>query len=148
MRENLFRGKTTAKEIAGFNGVWVYGDLIVSDGKKYIHPQNNRVKIEGELGKIIIMHEVISETIGEYTGLPDKNGTKIFAGDIVSLGDLAAIRICGCYVIKFNQEQARYSLYTANGIEQVGFNKDTMKAYNVLGNIHDNPELLENNNDK
>lgn len=81
--ENIFKAKTTPKESGDFNNVWVEGDLIKSDGKYYIHPQGNRVKVEGELGKIIVMHEVIPETICRYLGFKDKSGNKIFENDIL-----------------------------------------------------------------
>ena len=68
MREILFRAKTTVKEDKNhvFNNVWVEGDLIVSNGRYYIHPRTNKVNVENELGKLIVMHEVQKDTICEY----------------------------------------------------------------------------------
>lgn len=143
MREILFRGKTTLKEKGEFNNIWVEGDLVTSRGKTYIHPKANAFRVDGELTKIVVMHEVIPETVGQFTGLLDKNGTKIFEGDIVSIAELSAVKIVGCYVVKYNLEQARYGIYTEQGLEQAGFNLNTMSNYNVVGNIYDNPELLE-----
>lgn len=72
MREIVFRAKTTSKqENHEFNNVWVEGDLIRSGGKYYIHPIGNKVDVKGELGKIIIMHEVRPETICQKTGMHD-----------------------------------------------------------------------------
>lgn len=61
----LFRARTTVKENPkhAFNHVWVEGNLIISDGKYYIHPIKNKVDVRGEFGRMIVMHEVDSSTI-------------------------------------------------------------------------------------
>lgn len=69
----LYKAKTTPKEKGEFNNVWVIGNLILSNGKYYIHPVDNIVKIRNEIGRIIVMHEVIPDTICQCTGLKDKN---------------------------------------------------------------------------
>lgn len=58
----LYKARTTPKE-REFNNVWVIGNLIVSNGKYYIHPVDNIVKVRKEIGRIIVMHEVIPDTI-------------------------------------------------------------------------------------
>ena len=82
MIKHIFRGKCI-DDSRDFNGKWVYGDLIHSDGKTYIHPQSNAVSVEMGLGRIIVMHEVDPDTVGQWTGLLDKNDAKIFEGDVI-----------------------------------------------------------------
>ena len=137
---NLFRAKTTKKENEnhGFNNVWVYGDLLTNKGVYYIHPQNNVFRIEGELAKILIAHEVLSETVGRFTGLTDKNGKKIFEGDIVIYGDekneVVFERQNGSayFGVKLSEGETWEFCYSVNA-----------SSMEVVGNIHDNPELLE-----
>ncbi len=80
----LLRGKTLPKSNGeAFNEVWVKGDLIRFRNRYFIHPIANEVAVQGELGKLIVMHEVAPSTLGECTGLRDKKDKLIFEGDIV-----------------------------------------------------------------
>ena len=149
MREILFRGKTYLKQNnQSFNNVWVEGDLIVSKNKFYIHPHANVFKVENELAKLMVCHEVIPETIGQYTGLTDKNGNKIFEGDIVkdTFGRIMEVVFRGKFVkFAFRLIKATGKKWTNN------FCFSDMKEWflcgipevEVIGNIHDNPELLK-----
>ena len=147
MREILFRGKTTKKdnEIKEFNEIWVYGDLIESNGKYYIHPKANCFRVESELAKLMCCHEVIPETVGQFTGLTDK-GKKVFEGDIVK------VRITqtedkqtygGCKykigVIVYNEN---FALFTCKN-NFMNFVNWAFNDYEVIGNIHDH-ELMGN----
>ena len=124
MREILFRGKRTV------NGKWVEG---------YAFKQRNPENIEESY---IRVHEtdfnVIPETVSQFTGLADKNGRKIFEGDIVRYGD-------GIYRVIFEQRNGTaYFGIAISEIETWYFgNNVPAKQMEVIGNICDNPELLE-----
>ena len=139
MREIKFRGKRLD------NGEWVYGwySCVTKDG--WLNPiQNgNYITTSKELknGEIILtgMCEVILETVGQYTGLKDKDGVMIFDGDILSCGDgLVPTEI------KWNDESHAYYAFNLKRKEyhrlDKYFNKFIRK---VIGNRWDNPELVE-----
>lgn len=132
MREILFRGKRID------NGLWVFGSLLKRINDFYILP----------LPIIPPMIEVDSETVGQLTGLTDKNGKKIFEGDIVHvlgnqqvedwknvnyIGSIAFLDAGFCVIDGTIEDHAfrRYQL------PRLDFDLE------VIGNIHDNPELLE-----
>ena len=127
MREILFRGKRTD------NSEWIYGDLVQwSDG----------VQIFDYDGVGKVKNNVIPETVGQYTGLKDKNGKRIFEGDIVyckSRLDNANM------VIIFERGQFRMVLSENYRSDQTnsGFYDINCFDKEVIGNIHDNPELLK-----
>lgn len=121
MREILFRGKTCS-------GEWIYGLLARKSDKWYI---SNKAGMS-------LAYEVIPETIGQYTGLTDKNGTKIFEGDIVNFKTIAyTFKKC---VVKYDEQYARFACIDFN---KAGSPMDISFVYEIIGNIHDNPELLE-----
>lgn len=126
MREILFRGKHTD------NGEWVQGYPCrcgwIGKEKDYIIP---------DYASALYTAEVDPETIGQYTGLTDKNGRKIFEGDIVSSGTINP------YTISFNQTLCCFYLKRCD-LECGGFfTAGDAKCVEVIGNIHDNPELLK-----
>lgn len=142
MREILFRGKRIDS-----NG-WVYGHPVADIyGAKYpiiIHSSEyndgNNVDIDYDF--------VISETVGQYTGLTDKNGKKIFEGDIIkSHGNDSYVIKYGEYIPR-NYCLARYydkptiGFYAYDG-ERCFQLSTNSRCYEVIGNIHDNPELAE-----
>lgn len=124
MREILSRGKRID------NGEWVEGNLFVPD------KEDTPTQICIGTNIVRITYDIISETVGQYTGLTDKNGKKIFEGDIIKWG----LKLC---VIKWDECNASFCLYVYGTTKVAGFNQETMKLKEVIGNIHDNPELLE-----
>ena len=124
MREILFRGKRTDC------GEWVEGYAAMSGGTFIIC--DNGLTYGG-----FIVYEVIPETVGQFTGLTDKNGVRIFEGDIVT-GYFNHEKIVG-YV--FYGGNAQFFIQR-DGIYGIGLdNSDCWLE--VISNIHDNPELLE-----
>lgn len=139
MREILFKAKTTKKQNRrhAFDNVWVVGDLIRSGGKYYIHPVVNKVNVVGELGKIIVMHEVLPDTICQYTGLTDKNGKKIWENDIVrnKKGDIG--------VAQWFEEHAAFMIWNKTKNCVCYLAENDFSKIEVNGNVFDNLELLE-----
>ena len=123
MREILFRGKQ--KGIMN----WVEGTGIFTDGINIWLSANepNRPIAYGLKHKI-----VLSETVGQFTGMTDKNGKKIFEGDVVKIGSFMPGADDWVCAIDWD-----YSLF-----EEYKYVWKT--KCEVIGNIHDNPELLEN----
>ena len=121
MREILFKGKRVD------NGEWAEGYFFKSWDKVFL--------LWGMTGDSPNMEEVIPETVGQYTGLNDKNGKKIFEGDILLKGFEKVL-------VKWNANQCRWGIYS-NNYEICGFNESTQGYFEVIGNIHDNSELLE-----
>ena len=133
MREILFRGKRTV------NGEWIEGAYSPFNwnffGEREEKPQiiiiSDDKNIDG------LWCGVIPETVGQYTGLTDKNGVRIFEGDIVT-GYFNHEKIAG-YI--FYGGNAQFFIQR-DGI--YGIRLDNSDCWlEVIGNIHDNPELLK-----
>lgn len=130
MREILFRGKRTDC------GEWVKGYLYITHiGAHEIGSYDAEINIER------FTFDVIPETVGQFTGLTDKNGVRIFEGDIVHCvskldsADMVIIFECGQFRMILAE---KYHEYQTN----VGYYDINCFAKEVIGNIHDNPELL------
>lgn len=136
MREILFRGKRKD------NGEWIYGYYCVFNGM--IHCIYTGYA-ETDCGDIYPdYYEVDPDTVGQYTGLTDKNGRKIFEGDIIE-GHCHSQwnhELMRC-VIAYNRDHFEARHYT-NGIHGNYFTYKTVfsKDVVVIGNIYDNPELI------
>ena len=147
MHSNLFRGKTRDK------GKWIEGSYLhLNVGYDYICDGSVWI---GTLTPY--KQEVLSETIGQYTGLTDKNDKKIYEGDILQYGDKR-------FVVWWNDEAFQWqakerlavtSTYDGMSRNVVWDNIDLgwiaaeihytgHMTTEVIGNIHDNPELLNN----
>ncbi len=129
MREILFRGKRED------SGEWVQGDLLQNVDCLKIREQEKDIK------HIAKSFAVFHETIGQYTGLTDKNGTKIFEGDVVNV-NTNKDALCHRYegrnlVIRFDE----YHRFVASG--NLEYPLCNHYEWEVIGNIHDKPELLK-----
>lgn len=153
MRTIKFRGQTLNKK-------WVYGDLL--------HYTNRFVSNEENNGCIIVTDYksksdnsfkiVIPETVGQFTGLHDKNGKEIYEGDIVKMKEVGGYDLEYIGVVRYYEEDCRFGIDTTttdkftkrllftDGECSFDDGKYTIKYHNeyeVLGNIFDNPELLK-----
>lgn len=137
MREILFRGKRCD------NGEWVNGSLLNPYRKKPLiaHYEDG----QEILGYIV---EVISETVGQYTGLKDRNGERIFEGDILIYVDDGEYDVNEKYLVVFDDDEAAFrTKFYCEGKYMCYEDIIPCENFEVIGNIHDNPELLggENN---
>lgn len=157
MREILFRGKRTD------NGEWVEGLLWK---KKY---NTNKLFIscfpdKDDNEEVFVIYP---ETVGQYTGLTDKNGTKIFEGDIVEYSnkdDCYYDEEVIIFVGKIKYEAGAFGIVTQDILPDLGYSsycandkfislweiswnenetEDCINSIEVIGNIHDNPELIK-----
>lgn len=130
MREVLFRGYSP------FYKRWVVGDLLVG-GIDY------ETAIREKQGEMWVICRVDPATIGQFTGVLNKRGTWIFEGDIVRQGKFTIsvvefcteeVASCGCC----------YPGFVGSGFKATGVD---LSKCEVIGNIHDNPELMEGKSD-
>ena len=122
MREILFRGKRVD------NGEWIKGFYAENGhGSSNIQP---KCKFFGYLVK--------PETVGQYTGLLDKNGNKIFEGDILESDSER-------FVVDWDDEFSGFYLTNVNPRYQgVAMFANVADDGYIIGNVHDNPEMLNN----
>lgn len=137
MREILFRGQLRRKgekvNMAGepLPSIWKYGGVSQYGGGAMIYQAEPKIE----------KFPVYGDTVGQYTGLRDKNGERIFEGDILSAH----------FDDAFPDEETRgWVCWHDYGWHiRIGAHLDTLESdwvshyFEIIGNIHDNPELLE-----
>lgn len=137
MRKILFRGK--CNEVGKYNGQWIEGFYGEDDGKPIIARSTDH----GLIG-----YFCEPDSIGQYTGLTDKNGKKVFEGDILNVHDQIPMfdgydtdEIVYNGKVMYIDNQGIYVCEgDKNGSALCALNLDECE---IIGNIHDNPELLE-----
>ena len=132
-REILFRGKRKD------NGEWIKGYLIISDERTFIasYPEClTSLYYPDDIYSFTSFVEVKPETVGQYTGLLDKNGKRIFEGDILE-------SVLGWqYVAEWDDNNGRFLGYTIGNERRIAYVGREPKSI-IIGNKHDNPELLQ-----
>jgi len=138
MREILFRGQIRRNgekvNMAGepLPSIWKYGSVSPYGGVIY--------QAEPEFKKFPVYYD----TVGQYTGMMDKNGVKIFDGDIIQDVYCESIK----YVVEYSSERCGFIPFAHGdgcGCCEVATIHDST-CCEVIGNIYDNPELLEEGN--
>ena len=142
MREIEFRAKSVDRfRLNDIDNGWVYGDLYHNEAETMIieQPSGNEIDVD-------------KDTLGQYTGLKDKNGQKIFEGDIFEIEENEAIGVVvfekGAYRIKiYGYREVLYEYGYDTGSWDYWATEDFDMYYidqmEVIGNIYDNPELLK-----
>ena len=132
-REILFRGKSIG------TGEWLYGHLFNYGLTAPSNVPCISVCVPTSWREAYALYTVLSKTIGQYTGMKDKNKKKIFEGEIVTIGNnLKAIVIWFNGSFRSQDELSSKAIY----FDDIGA---IMRDYDVqvIGNIHDNPELIK-----
>ena len=144
MREILFHGKRAD------SGEWVEGDVLQT---RY-HSGHIEYQIMPQT-PVSSAYPVIPETVGQYTGLTDKNGKRIFEGDIldvssdVAYGGVAVHRL-GYFVVEFHNgcfmksalDDPQLSFFD-NAKRKGLYHFISTDIHKIVGNIHDNPDILK-----
>lgn len=161
-REIKFRGRRTD------NREWVYGNLIIEDDECYISTGFPGIALdEGYWASsygyppsssdfhITNIYEVISKTIGQFTGLKDKNGKEIYEGDIVIIGATSSVikyfPKYGMFGLtgksaykKFDESEPMGSGGSSTRYKPYVLSEYYQRRMEVVGNIYDNPVLIAN----
>lgn len=145
MREILFRGQAKAGYKWTADGEWIEGSLFYSDNENGTVCQiaTSYLSASKKEHVMVVAYDVDPETVCQYTGLTDKNGRKIFEGDIVQYID-EIIRKEKVDEVKYNETHAAFCrLHKGKrGLQYLFIDEIIANKCEVIGNIFDNPELI------
>ena len=133
MREIIFRAKS-------LDGIWEYGDLLQwNSGDTFIgiHSEN-WVDDYANNYDYTTIEKVDPNTVGQFTGLYDKNGKEIYEGDIVKERESGIVGY-----IAFHKQSACFRIVFSKSDLALGNRGISVTLLEVIGNIYDNPELLK-----
>ena len=136
MRDILFRGKDAE------SSKWLYGWVFGGKAESIIELDTQYVSEEGV--EAYYTSVVIPETVGQYTGLDDKNGVKIFEGDVVRY--LNSIE-SGNGVVISDSCAFLFNWIDIDETDSLLRHFQCSEELEVIGNVHDNSELMEVGND-
>lgn len=131
-----FRGKSIADEN---KGKWMCGNLIADKTSAYI--TDGDIDVYEDFISIERWCSIDVNTVGQSTGLFDKNGTEIFEGDALKNNDYPN----QTFICKHSRLQASFQAESLNGLLTLSLWKDEERDWQVLGNIYENQELVEGN---
>ncbi len=137
MREILFRGKYVDDD------KWIYGHYVHQYGADMIYLPDGTDREYG-----FDYYHIDPETIGQYTGLTDKNGKKIFEGDIVKYKNTdgavyKGVKLTVAGKVVYNEKVTGFAIYGKDELGAKHCDYSPIKQIEIIGNIHDNPELLK-----
>lgn len=130
MRTIKFRGKQVG------NGEWVYGYYFVQNGRGVDGREDHDVHFIYDKGGTQIID---LETVGQFTGLHDKDGTEIYEGDVVKCNQMKFYFGQYTYDVQYNENWCQFGITTGADWHNLSGDKDLY----VIGNVHDNAELLK-----
>ncbi|MBN6014129.1 YopX family protein [Streptococcus oralis] len=120
---------------------WKYGYLIEDEGYSFII--NQVIEANEQYITIGSWCPVNPDTLGQSTGLFDKEGTEVFEGDILH----HQIQTEYTFIVKYNKDKGRWYGDGLSRIYRIEITKEFLPYYKVIGNIYENPELLEDANE-
>lgn len=135
MREIKFRGKHLEP-----GGTWKYGSLVVCENGDCLIGTCKEYGSEARY----MRNEVYPDSVGQYTGLKDRNGKEIYEGDIIQIPDDYEMYGMACgekYEVDF--KNGRFRLRPKYRPDALGYDLEGVEECEVLGNKYENPELLE-----
>jgi len=142
MREIKFRGKYS------WANEWIYGNLVIDkQGRNHIVPfayfdeDGHHLSYDDDTDKPVFIKQ---DSIGQFTGLHDKNGKEIYEGDKFCIGGVIMF-------VSWHEDYSCFILTTGceyGTINYINLDCDVIYQKEIIGNIHENPELLEGENEQ